>query len=174
MSKWFNETFLPSLFEQCKKAGNSQKWLSQKQTAICTDYMEKEIISFSDGFGSYHRIIYHYFWNDRKISLAYSKKNGCAVISFSPTKEEQKQAEAARKEERKAIQKSRIERIKSKPERLERELLRLKKELIRIEGNIIIYKNLVAANEADELDQEAYEDDLNRIKEIEKKINELK
>ena len=38
---WFDDTFLPSLFE---RFGRETHWLTRKQTAICTRYMERHTV----------------------------------------------------------------------------------------------------------------------------------
>lgn len=69
-NKWFNDVFLPSLFE---RAGvNNALWITSKQRQICLDY-------FRD---------YVYTWQNRTIKL-YPCKNGTAQIYFCSTKEEQ-------------------------------------------------------------------------------------
>ena len=92
-SKWFDSVFLPSLFE---RAGTGKSmWLSQKQTAICTDNMKRETVRYdADGYGTMcNHDNYSCEWNGRKVNLSYSKKNGCGNIEFSMTAEE---AEASR------------------------------------------------------------------------------
>lgn len=49
--KWFEDTFLKSIFE--KQGENVGRWLSAKQTAICTQYMERQTVVYSDGFDTF-------------------------------------------------------------------------------------------------------------------------
>ncbi len=73
MGSWFNDVFLPSLFEQ---VGTGSKWLSWRQTAICIDNMERRI-------GRYETI-----WQDRIISLHISDWTGRGRITFSQSEDE--------------------------------------------------------------------------------------
>ena len=88
-NRWFYDTFLASLFE---RAGTEKgMWLSRKQTAICTDNMERHTARFQtrESYGEYWSHDYYTTtWNGRKVDLSYSKKNGCGMISFGLTKEE--------------------------------------------------------------------------------------
>lgn len=79
--KWFDTTFLPSLFE---KAGVGKfLWLSQKQTAVCVKYMEQHTVCLRDEVGNICRHLnYTCTWQDRDVILSYSKLNGCGAISF--------------------------------------------------------------------------------------------
>lgn len=121
---WFNDVFLPSLFE---RAGIGKTlWLSRKQTAVCTDHMEKKTFSFSDGFGTYRHDNYFYSWNGRQVILSYSKLNGCGSISFGMSKEEQEQAAKEREAERRQLELDSVKRLKRHPERLENRIKALK------------------------------------------------
>lgn len=123
---WFNEVFLPSLFE---RAGTGKPlWLSRKQTTVCTDHMEKKTVSFSDGFGTYRHDNYFYSWNGRQVILSYSKLNGCGQISFGMNKEEQEKASKDREEERRKLEIDSVNRLKRHPERLEKRIKSLKEQ----------------------------------------------
>lgn len=81
MNKWFEETFLPSLFE---RAGTCKPmWLSQKQTAVCTRNMEVHTCDVQYSPVDYYRHDdYHCTWRGRQVWLYYSSKNGCGRIEF--------------------------------------------------------------------------------------------
>lgn len=81
--KWFEDTFLKSIFE--KQGENVGRWLSAKQTAICTQYMEREAIAYSDGFNTFTHDNYSYSWKGYQVKLFYSKKNSCGKITFTAT-----------------------------------------------------------------------------------------
>lgn len=123
---WFNDIFLPSIF---RRAGTGKPlWLTQKQTAICTDNMAKNVVSYSDGVHSYRHYNYSYVWNGRKVILSYSKKNGCGTIEFGMNEEEQKAAAIARKEEKRRIELETVERAKRNPDRLKKRIEKLRNE----------------------------------------------
>ena len=93
---WFYNTFIPYLFQRAG-TGNGI-WLSRKQTAICVENMEKHTARFQtlESYGDFWSHNYYTAtWNGRAVTLDYSKKNGCGIISFGASKEEQ---EAMRKE----------------------------------------------------------------------------
>ena len=119
MNKWFDNTFLPSIFDRCKNHGK-EMWLSQKQTAICIQNMELHQVRFDpDGYGA--RCTHNNYvcvWNGRTVILSYSKKNGCGYISFGMSQAEQEAHLAEIEAERKRVEAERIERIKRNPERL--------------------------------------------------------
>ena len=85
--KWFEDTFLPSLLN---RAGvNREMWLSRKQTAICTENMVPSSWLDDEGF---RHTVYTTVYKGRKVTMQYSKKNGCGQIIFGTTEEEQKDA----------------------------------------------------------------------------------
>lgn len=92
--KWFDTTFLPSLFE---KAGVGKSlWLSQKQTAVCVKYMEQHTVCFGDEVGNICRHLnYTCTWQDRDVILSYSKLNGCGTIYFGLNPAEKLESEKA-------------------------------------------------------------------------------
>ena len=93
--KWFEDTFLKSIFE--KQGENVGRWLSAKQTAICTQYMERQTIAYSDGFGTFTHNNYYYSWNGYNVTLFYSKKNSCGKITFTATGRKTRPARLAQK-----------------------------------------------------------------------------
>ncbi len=86
---WFNDVFLVSLY---KRAGlNNTLWLTQKQTAICCQYMTEKTVIIEEQFGQYRHTNYTYNWDGREVFLSYSKKNGCGTITFYPNDSEKRQ-----------------------------------------------------------------------------------
>lgn len=120
MNNWFNNVFLPSLFERA--GANNPIWLSQKQTAICCQNMEQHCSSMSDGEFLYKKLWCSYRWQERDIILTYSKKNRCSTIEFSFNSEEREFHKKEHELEKQRIEKERVERIKRKPERLKKVL----------------------------------------------------
>ncbi len=118
-SKWFNETFLPSIYERCEARGR-EMWLSQKQTAICTQNMDLYQVRYDpDGYGvRYTHNQYRYNWDGRYVSLSYSKKNGCGYIIFGMSVAEEEEYRQMVDAEKRKAEVERIERIKRNPERL--------------------------------------------------------
>lgn len=121
MSKWFYNTFLPSIYDRCKDKSR-EMWLSQKQTSICTQNMACEQHRFDpDGYGvRYTHNNYVCNWDGRRVVLSYSKKNGCGFISFGASKEEIDELAVKAEAERIVREAERIKAIKGNPERLEK------------------------------------------------------
>ena len=134
MNKWFKEKFLLNLFNQC--GADNHKWLTQKQTAICTQYMKRETISFSDGFSTYKHDNYIYFWEGREVRLCYSKKNGCGTITFSKNEIEAAEAQVEAKKEKEEIHIKNIQRAKANPKRLQERIDSLKYQVDNLKQNI--------------------------------------
>lgn len=134
-SKWFNETFLPSIFE--KIGAGKRKWLTARQTMICTDNMQKSTVRYdSDGYGTmYNHDNYSYNWNGREVHLSYSKKNGCGCIEFGYNAEEIEAMRIANESEKEKEKVHRIELIKSKPERLAKRISKLTSEIESLKAN---------------------------------------
>ena len=128
MNKWFTETFLPSLFE---RAGtNHPLWLTQKQTAVCAENMEKHVVMTLEF--QVNRASHLWFsceWNGRTVRMIYSKLNKCGTIEFSFSAEELAANEVKNKKERERIENERVERIKRHPERLVKVIGDIKKEI---------------------------------------------
>ena len=112
---WFEDTFLPSIFNRCH---DRALWLTTKQTAVCTQNMDKITCRVQDGT----HLNFTTTWNGRFVHLWYSKLNQCGKITFGPTEAEKAQANLTHAEEKKAFEANRIERIKKNPERLNREV----------------------------------------------------
>lgn len=162
MNGWFYETFLPSIFERCE--AGKEKWLSQKQTAICVQNMARHQVRFdTDGYGTMGTH-YNYTcqWNGRSVCLFYSKKNGCGRITFGFSAEEQAKINAENELERKRIMGDRVARIKRNPERLANTIESLVQKLENAKAN---YQDDVA----EKLDK-YIEGDLKFIAEIEAEL----
>ena len=163
-NKWFNETFLPSIFE--KVGAGNQKWLTARQTMICTDNMQKATVRYdADGYGTMHsHDNYSCKWNGRDVNLYYSKKNGCGCIEFGYNAEEIEAMRIANDAERARIKAKSIELTKKKPERLARRVSDLETRIK------ILKDNWQVAKDEDDCDAE---DDAWYASEIEKLENEL-
>lgn len=128
MKKWFAETFLPALFE---RAGTCKTmWLTQKQTAVCVENMEKHVVRTLEFQGdSTSHLWFSCEWNDRAVRLNYSKLNKCGTIEFSFSEAELAVHREEIKKDRERIENERIERIKRRPERLAKVIGDIKKEI---------------------------------------------
>ena len=128
MANWFYDTFLPSLFEQ---AGREQKWLSWKQTAICTRYMDEHTVNIQQYQGHVQRHSYYTTdWNGRKVTLNYSKLNGCGTIQFGANEAEQIEAKAASEKRAQDREDRRLQRLlQRRPEEFAEQLQKLKADL---------------------------------------------
>lgn len=128
MKSWFFATFLPSLFD---RAGtNHSMWLTQRQTAVCVDNMEKHITRTLEfqGDSSAH-LWFSCEWNGRSVRMNYSKLNKCGTIEFSFSPDELAVNREANKKERERLENESIERIKRNPERLKKNVDILEKEI---------------------------------------------
>ena len=153
--EWFYETFLPSLL--ARAGAEKGMWLSQKQTAVCTKYMEKHTARNEDFYGDRTTHLYYTCkWGERDVHLSYSKLNGCGMITFSYTKEEREEATRAAQEECERIERERIERAKRHPERLAKIIAELTTNL---ESAIALYDGDIA----DGMDSDTLKYDLERI-----------
>lgn len=128
MKKWFTETFLPSLFE---RAGtNRSMWLTQRQTAVCVENMEKHVTKTPEFQGvSTSHLWFSCEWNGRAVRLNYSKLNKCGTIEFSFSAEELAANKEKNKKERERLENESIERLKRHPERLKKTVDILEKEI---------------------------------------------
>lgn len=163
-SKWFSETFLQSIFETV--GAGKQKWLTARQTMICTDNMQKTTVRYdSDGYGTMHsHDNYACKWNGRDVKLFYSKRNGCGRIEFGYNAEEIQTMRIASDAEKEKEKTHRIERIKANPERLEKCILTIKTKID------ILTDNWQAAKDDNDCDAE---DDAWYSAEVEKLETEL-
>lgn len=128
MNKWFAETFLPSLF--ARTGAGKYMWLTQKQTAVCVDNMEKHITRTLEFQGdSTSHLWFSCEWNGRTVRLNYSKLNKCGSIEFSFSEEELAINRENNRKERERIENERLERIKRNPERLKKHVDILEKEI---------------------------------------------
>lgn len=165
MNAWFTQTFLPSLFERI--GANKALWLSQKQTAICTKYMEQHIATVQlDVVSTGRHNFYTCKWQGRNVTLDYSKKNACGCIKFSFTEEEIAIYQQEHEKEEKA---KKIEFYRSmKASRPEKYAKRLKEQREKVNR----YKEDIAYALADK----SYDSEEERAEDIDfynEKINEL-
>ena len=162
MNRWFCCVFLPSIFERCEPGKG--KWLSQKQTLICTENMVRKQVRYdADGYGTMHtHDNYVCEWEGRSVFLSYSKKNGCGRIEFGFNAEEIASMNAEREAEQKRIKAERVERTKRNPERLARKIADIRKK---IQGWIEEYELDLADG-----DEEAAQFDLEAIAELEMEL----
>ena len=132
-NKWFNDVFLPSLFEYAQKTVGLCKncKISDKQFNICRQNME-EHSSYDVSYGTPH-IYYSYMWNDRNVIVTRHNNN---YISFSCNSAEAAQSKQEEEAEKQAEKIAMLNRIKQNPERLKKSLAnklakleKLKKEL---------------------------------------------
>jgi len=155
-NKWFENVFLQSLYNITR---HSEKWLTAKQTAICTQYMERRTARIDTATGYHNHDNYTYTWNGREVVLSYSKKNGCGTIWFGYNAEEQEQARIANKANRlKQITESARRRLKLHPDKYAERVEKLKIEIARCQ---------------DEIDESVAEGDLDGIESINSHIYEL-
>ena len=132
-SQWFNDVFLPSLFEYAQKAvGLCESCkISDKQFNICRQNMEEVKCYDADYHKNY--IYYRYTWNDRNIIVIRHKNNYISFSLNSPETVQAKQEEEAKKEiERIAM----LNRIKRNPERLEKSLAKKFAKLEKLEKEL--------------------------------------
>lgn len=114
-SKWFEDVFLQSIFD---RIGHDTKWLTTKQSAICTQYMERRTAHIETATGYNNHDNYVYNWDGREVILSYSKKNGCGTIWFGLNAEEQEQARIENEAEKhQKIIEAAQRRLKRSPER---------------------------------------------------------
>ena len=128
MKSWFFETLLPSLFERI--GPGKSMWLTQKQTAVCVENMEKHVVRTLEfqGYSSAH-LWFSCEWNGRSVRLNYSKLNNCGTIEFSFSQDELAANREENKKERERLENESIARIKRNPERLKKTVEILEKEI---------------------------------------------
>ena len=132
-NKWFDEVFLPSLFEYAQKTVGLCKncKISPKQYSICIDNMEAV-----KGYDSNYRIsytYYNYMWNDRQVTVC---RHNDAYINFSLSTAEDAQARQEEETERQAEKLERLERVKQNPERLQKSLSKKLEKLERLQNEL--------------------------------------
>lgn len=165
-NKWFNEVFLPSLFE--RYGTNNGRWLTAKQTAICVDNFDdvKESRYISKNGDSYKSLIYLHKWNDREVILNYSKLNGCAIISFGNTPEEMEEnRKSAEKRERERRIES-LKRIRDKRNKDEKRKELYDKTIYKLKNDLEYYNDELqeAIDENNISDIEYYNLEIEKVK----------
>lgn len=123
---WFQDTFLPSLYSQ---AGHGKKWLSAKQTAICVRNMDEHTGTTIESDGIFRHLYYTCIYQGRKVTMHYSKKNGCGLIMFGHDESEQQAMCAASAQDQQNQEKAHIAFINSRPELKAKKLQAIEKEL---------------------------------------------
>lgn len=164
MNKWFAETFIPSLFE--KAGGRREIWLTAKQTQICRNNMEEHVGKRENPFGGFSaHCFYKATVGGREITVS-TYKNGCGFMSFRYTPEEALELKAKHDAEKEQIYWESVSRIRKNPERYEKHLISLHEKLNSLKEDLEWYKDDPDGEE----DVEYYTE---KIREIEKKINDL-
>ena len=133
-NKWFNEVFMPSLFEYALKTVglcNNCK-ISDKQFNICRQNMEEVKCYDSDYRKSYS--YYNYMWNDRNVIVTRHNNN---YISFSFNSAEAAQARQEEEQAREAERIAMLERIKQNPKRLEKSLANKLVKLEKLQNELL-------------------------------------
>ena len=159
MSKWFNDIFLPSLFDRA--GANNPIWLTAKQTAVCTANMKKNDVRYHSQFGFESHSFFTAEWNGRKVRLDFSKLNGCGTIFFSLNESEQEEASKKAKEHN---EQRRVERLRvmftKHPQRFNEKLEKLQRELEEMKADNLedINDGLITREEADKYEQEIIDD----------------
>lgn len=162
-SKWFDDVFLPSLFE---RYGTSKGWLSEKQfmcferqNGVKTRQLTRQN-SINDGFYVFGAVL-EYTWNGRIISV-FPRKSGKAEIYFGRTKEED--AQFLIEEEKRQYKKSMESAQKMKEKRPEE----FEKRLEKAAQDLLICIRCLDASAASENDDEL-EDAIFDLEEAEKR-----
>lgn len=156
-SKWFDDVFLQLIFDRI--GTNTEKWLTAKQTAVCTRYMKRHTARIESAYGYQNHDNYTYTWNGREVWLSYSKKNGCGTIWFGYNAEEQEHARIANEANRlHQIAESARRRLKLHPDKYAERVEKLKIE-------ISLWQ--------DEIDESVSEGDFDGIENLQKHIDEL-
>lgn len=112
-------------------------WLSQKQTAVCAENMERHVARTPEFQGvSTSHLWFSCEWNGRAVRMNCSKLNKCGTIEFSLSAEELAANKEKNKKERERLENERIERIKRNPERLKMHVDILVKEIESFEAKL--------------------------------------
>lgn len=157
-NKWFDEVFLPSLFEYAQKIVGLCKncKISDKQFNICRQNMEEVKCYDSDYRVNYS--YYSYMWNDRQIIVTHHNNN---YISFSFNSAEVAQARQEEEQARETEKLAMLERIKQNPERLEKSLAKKLAKLEKLKNELS--EALDDEEEADIID--SIKDDISKLQE---------
>ena len=132
-NKWFDEVFLPSLFEYAQKTVGLCKncKISDKQFNICRQNMEEVKCYDSDYRINYS--YYNYMWNDRQVTVS---RHNNAYINFSLSIAEDAQARQKEEQAREAERIAMFDRIKQNPERLEKSLAKKLAKLEKLQNEL--------------------------------------
>lgn len=154
---WFDDTFLPSLFERYQETKNKPDfkgfiWLSEKQFDCFkrqSGVKSQQLMTQNTINGGFYVFgcVYEYNWNERSISV-YPCKNGIAKLHFGNTEEEKelfRQSEKSKEKYRKFVE---AKRLKLKmPEKF---MERMKKA----EESLLLHIKCVDASAASEDDED--------------------
>lgn len=155
-NKWFDEVFLPSLFEYAQKTVGLCKncKISDKQFNICRQNMEEVKCYDSDYRVNYS--YYNYIWNDRQVTVS---RHNDAYINFSLSTTEDAQARQEEEAEKEAEKLAMFNRIKQTPERLEKSLAKKFAKLEKLKNELL--EALDDEEDADIID--SIKDDISKL-----------
>lgn len=95
---FFYDEFLPSIF----KDGRNDIWLTRRQTAVCTRYMQPGTQVYQNSVGDYSNHTYYICdWRGKSVRMEYSKRNQCGkIFYFSDFQSAQKSEPSISKEQK--------------------------------------------------------------------------
>lgn len=164
-NKWFDDTFLPSIFQWV--GVEKDKHLTQKQTQICIEKMNAITFSYSpNGIDKYMAVRYEYEWKGRMVHLRYSKLNGCGMIYFTTTRDEAAENHRRYIEEKAAREKEYL--LTCQPEHLSKRMKKVEAKLSRTKKELDELKSLA---QPDEFDLEDIAFCIEKIHELEQKFD---
>ena len=155
-NKWFNEVFLPSVFNYAQKSIGLCKncKITDKQFNICRQNME-EVKCYDTNYRTNY-IYYRYFWNGRDI-IVFRDKNAFINFSLSDSENEEQRKEEEVQQETEKLE--RLERIKQNPERLKKSLSKKLEKLERLQNDL-----QEAIDDKEEIDIiDSIEDDISKL-----------
>lgn len=117
---WFNDTFLPSLFQ---RAGvNKEMWLTVKQTRVCLDHMSRSTAANDNGFGISRVNSHSCIWNGRTVTLFVASNHASRIYFGTNAAERQEIEKAERQKEDERAERHYRMLARKYPERYEQEL----------------------------------------------------
>lgn len=151
MNKWFDETFLPSIFSY---AGVGTVWISRKQVDVCKNYMRQVPHSSINGYGDVSvGCSWEYEWNSREIVLLI-ERNGAGRISFGANDEEKKSMAEREEQKQWDFFVQHVQRMKEKrPEVYKKEY----NQLLKQKENIV---SLLSLSDLEDEERKDYEEEL--------------
>lgn len=132
-NQWFNDVFLPSIFEYVQKSVGLCKncKISDKQFNICRQNMNEVKCFDSDYRVSY--TYYNYMWNDRQVTVS---RHNDAYINFSMSTVEAEKMRNEEEAKREVERLEKLDRIKQNPERLEKSLAKKLAKLEKLQNEL--------------------------------------